>query len=272
MKLSLLIVFFISLVLQSSAQKTDSLTFPFPESGYIGENYTVDSLCTESVSNTNPNESFNISDGWWIKLLLIFSLFVFIGIYLSFFSELPIIIKALFNKAFFQQIYELQSSVIQNLLLAFNIVFFLSISVVIYLYLAIEKSIFLLIGPFVLYLLVLSAIVVFYFFKVFAVKIWSFALNNEKFEIAYLFSIRISNSFLSTFLLFFIFSALYNPFCKLLCLKIVFFIILIVFIIRLWRIFYEFLHQGFSLFYLILYLCTVEILPPLVVMKIFSII
>ena len=244
----------------------------FSESGFIGEKHTIDSLFSNYVVPLNPNEEISIYKNWWIKFLLIISLFIFIGVYLSFLTELPIVIKALFNKAFFRQIIQQHSSVIKNLITSFNIIFFLSISVIIYLYLSIAKSIFLIIGSFVLYLLVLVSIVIFHFLKIQIAKVWSYALDYKQFSKSYLYSVKISNVFLSTFLLFFIFSSLFNPFCKLVCIKIALLLVFIVFIIRLWRIFYEFFQQGFSLFYLILYLCTVEILPPLVVIKVFSIV
>ena len=272
MKQLVIIIFFTSFFLQLNAQGQDSLKVSPTYFGYFGETNTVQILYSDYSVPENENEKFNVSKDWPIILLTVLVFSFFIGISFSFSEELNLVVKSLFSKVFFREILSQQSTNVNNLLLLFNVLFFLSVTSVIFLYLSVNLSIRFIIDPVLAFLLIFVGVVVFYLVKQFFANIWAYVLDNKEFSSVYRLSVKISNVFLATFLLFFVFSSLFNPFCETICIKIAIVLVLIVFIIRLWRIFYEFFQQGFSLFYLILYLCTVEILPPLLVIKYFSIV
>lgn len=269
MKQILIILLFLGLFSNLSAQRQDSSIVQ--NIGQFGEKHIVDSLFSDYDVPTNATDNFNISKNWWVIILIIIGLIFFIILFFSFSTEITLVIKSLFNSVFFRQLLNQQNTVINNLLIFFNILFFLSISTIGYLYLSVTKSVEFS-SHLLLFLSVIGTLIVFYGWKIISSSIWAYVLDNNRFSTVYKFSIKIANVFLASFLIFFIFSAIFNPNCEVFCLKISFFLILIVFIIRLWRIFFEFFQQGFSLLYLILYLCTVEILPVLIVLKYFSIV
>ncbi|MBN2892380.1 MAG: DUF4271 domain-containing protein [Bacteroidales bacterium] len=272
MKKIIIILFLLSISLQFYAQKNDNNT---PQNkiydGFIGDKQAIDSSYAELLNVDLSKEEIIISKKWWVIFLLVVLFYFFIAVYYNFTDEFSSVFKSLFNAPFFRQTVTQQSSVVNSFILFLNILFFLSVSIILMLFFK-NKNIQIFNNSVFTFSSILLVLVSYHFIKQLFAKIWAYVFEEKYLYSVYVVSMRIANVFMATFLLFFIFSAVFNPFCKEFCVFLSFLLILTVFILRVWRVFSEFFQYGFSLFYLILYLCTVEILPVLVVLRYFSVV
>lgn len=124
----------------------------------------------------------------------------------------------------------------------------------------------LLLSGFVLFLKIFSAIILLFILKLFIVKISAVLFNTDKEETDYTSGVFLFSMFSGVFLLPFSIGLLYVP--NLFFLYLGFIILLIMFGFRLIRTFFFTTNESkFSRYYLFLYLCTVEIAPLFVLIK-----
>lgn len=271
-RISLVILFFISF-LTCFSQTPDELNEKKLNFNSIGDKTYIDSTYAENFQSDTISEKLIINSNWWHAVLAIIIFSFFVWIYYNYNNELNFSLKSMFSSVFFRQVQNIQSSVFNNFVIFLNIIFFVVFSLALFYFLNSNKSVSNLdISDLELYLFILLFIVGFYFIKLITAKIWTFIFDGKNFFKVYSISIKLANILASILLIFVVFIAIFNPFCNNFCLFTSFFIVVSVFILRLWRMLTDFFQQGFSFFYLILYLCTVEILPVLVVLKYFSII
>ncbi len=216
------------------------------------------------------SDKIQINSNWWyIPLFFIFFAFI-VYIYYNYNQEINLIVKATFNNVFFRQLLNNKNSVIVSFINILNVAFFISVSVLSILFID-SYSIITHKDSLLTYVIVLFSLSLFFLLKVITSKIWSLSIDKKIFSEINILSIKISNAFISIFLIFLIFITIYNPVFSERGLFLSIFFILIIFFLRIYKEFKEFFHQGLSLFYFILYLCTVEIFPVLITLKLFSI-
>lgn len=231
------------------------------------QNHYIETKTTQNIEL--PQDKIVILNTWWINILFVFAFYMFAFFILRFFDELSIISKSFFNKAIFDQIISQKNSVYINLFAFFNFSTILLISTLIFTFFIKIKSPFTNTTYIIQYLLTIIFVLFSYFLLVLFSNIWAFLFNEKKISKIYITNIKISNVILFLILLLSLFFIYSSNQCNIICFKFIFFIIITIYSIRTFNLLRDFFNNGFSLFYLILYLCTVEIFPGLIIYKTF---
>jgi hypothetical protein len=204
----------------------------------------------------------------WVLIILLSSL-VAIGWTRVFYNKFILLVfKAAFNYQLSYKLFRENNSVYQRTSFLFNIHFVLSISLFIYLclhyYLVFPEN-----KNHALYFLIISVIVLsFYLLKYVVYKILAYIIKEENVTNEYLHNTFIYNKILGITLLPLIISIPYiMPLLQEPLIILGLITIAIFFIMSLVRGFVVTMKTNISIFYLILYLCVLEILPILVLLK-----
>lgn len=210
-----------------------------------------------------------IFNSWWINVLFVFAFYLLTFFTLQFFDELSIIIKSFLNKALFEQIISQKNSVYNNLFSFFNVSSIILFSTLIFTFFIKIKSPFTNTSYVIQYLSIVLFVSISFFLLILFSNIWAFLFNEKKIKEIYITNIKISNIIFFVILLLFLFFIYSSSQCNINCFKFIFIIIITIYSIRTFNLLRDFFNNGFSLFYLILYLCTVEIFPGLIIYKTF---
>ncbi len=244
----------------------------FAQNNHIGNNKYIDSI-SKNISQkiiSLPQDNLVLNQNWGINILFILSFSIFTFFILKFYNEISLISKAFLNKSYFNQIKEQKNSIFNNLFSFFNISLFIVLTLFIFSYFSQIKSPFENNIPAFLQILYIFIIIVsFYFFLIISSNIWSFFFDEKEIAKIYITNLKIMNLILFSILLISLFFIFFNTKCNISCYGFIFFILLIVYSLRTFNLFRDFFEYRFSLFYLILYLCTIEILPGFIVYKTF---
>jgi len=216
---------------------------------------------------SNPKIEF--SENWWQNFVFLIPLLVLTFLAVSFRSEIGLIFKSFFNQNIHKQLLGSQNNVFNNLIIVFNFLFFLIISAVISFYVFSERY-FPALNYFFIFVIVVISVVAFYYLKRLVISLWAYIFEEKSLISLYSNNLKIANSILSLLLMFFLFFVIYNPIIKLNFIYFTFAVVAIVFFIRVFNVLREFFAKGFLLFYLILYLCTIEILPVFMLLSVVS--
>lgn len=273
MKQFLKTVYIIICVVLISNTKLYSQDF-FKEKSLTSDSFGISTVNQPSVliehQNENQNEKLEFSDKWAniIFFVIFFSFFIFLVI--EYQEEIIYIIKASINIVFFRQILTQTNNIISNVFLFFNIFFLILLSSFIFSFLKFQNF-FPYVNSVLLFLIILTAIILYYFLKKIIVKIWSYIFENNNIYKIYNLSDNIFKIYPIIFLIVFLFFINY-------ILKFTeeFYFISILFLIiyylfTIFRMFQDFFYNRYTILYLILYLCTVEILPILALFTYYSI-
>jgi len=229
----------------------------------------------ENISNTVikkeislPQDIFKLKKDWWIDLLFILGFSIFSFFILKYQEEISLISNAFINKSLYKEVLNTKNSVYNNLYLFFNFSTYILLALFIFTFFKNVHSPFKTASQFIQIVVILVSVIFFYSILFFSSFVWSFLFKKEKIYQLYISNIRVGSIILFVFLLFSLFIIHFNSQCSLNCYKIFFFILLTIYSIRTFNLFRDFFEYGFSLFYLILYLCTVEIFPGLIIYKV----
>ena len=178
--------------------------------------------------------------------------------------------KALFNYGVAQEITREEKVFFHRSNVLFSLVHLLTVSLLIYQLRELIHSASLESGGMSVYLLILSTITICYFIKYIFSQVLFFILNDVSISSEYIFNVSLFNNLLGVVLIPILclsyFSSL--PF-HLILLYIITPISLIIFVLRLARLYTIGNVKGISYFYIFLYICTLEILPLVVLFRIF---
>lgn len=214
------------------------------------------------AANTNTKFVLNEANlSKFIIFLVLFSIITYIALMFS--KENKIILKSLFNKKIAFQVFETQSPTINSLLFFYNIISILSLG---YLFILIKNNIFSEIN--INNVIVFFIPLFFYLFHIFFLKLFNIVLELEELNRIFHQTTSITGLIIipSLVLIFFII----NLFPDIVIFSIISSIIILIlfYTIRTYNIFSFFLAKGFSKLLLLLYLCTIEILPVMIFVKI----
>lgn len=213
-----------------------------------------------------PEPELKIFNSWWQNLLFIFYLSILAFFYTKFNSEINSIFKAFFNKSAFNRLNIAQNNIFNNILIVFNFLFFILVTTLFFRILQ-KLTPYNTYSKAILFSSIFTIIFIFYHIKLLSAGVWVYIFEDKTFFKDFYINLRIANFIQSIILLFVLFITTYNINIKENLIELSFLMILIVFIIRVFNILREFFSKGFLFLYLILYLCTVEILPVLLVYK-----
>ncbi len=236
----------------------------------FGNRHFLDSL-QQSPSILAENKDFllNFYPDWWNNLLFILAFAILAVFSLKFKDEITEIVKSFFVRSHFKQLLQQKSAVFSNLLIFFNVSFFILLSVFLFSY--VKKFPSQDVNHINYYIYVFAGISVFYLIKIAVANFLSKIVDLQGFSQIYSLNVRLSNVVGAIFLVFSLFIIFYNPVCNLTCYQSVVWTLVAIYLIRIFNLFREFFGSQFYLFYLILYLCTVEILPIFIVISLLSI-
>ncbi len=256
-------------VLQAQNLKNDTTTTTLK--GDCGNKtfYEKNLKLEQNYFKSLPKPKLKFNNKWWKNIIFIIALLFITFLSVKFSEEITLIIKSFFNRIYMRHILTVQQNTLSNLLIIFNIFFFIISSIFFYFVLR-QIVLPIKISDYILFFSVFSVLVLFFLLKLLSAKLWNFLFEDENFYPLFITNIRLSNSIESIFLLFFFFIIFFNPVFGLKWYVFGFLIFLIGFIIRSYNMIREYFNKGFLLFYLILYLCTVEIFPILLLLKFVS--
>ncbi len=257
------ILFFVFLLL-------NIVVFSQPEEYIFGNENFLDSLQTiPALMSDKQSVKIDFYDNWWQSILFIVAFSLFALFSLKFKEEISKIISSFFIRSHFKQFLQQKSSVFSNLLMFFNISFFILLSVFLFSYAKTFPS-----GNvenIKYYVYVFLGIASFYGLKMLIALVMDKVIEFSSFHQTYSLTVRLSNVVGAIFLIFAIFIIFYNPRCSLTCYQSVVWGLLFLYFYRIIILFREFFRSRFYLFYMILYLCSVEILPIFIVISLLSI-
>jgi hypothetical protein len=260
-----LTIILISLVflLKISASNTDSIP---ANKGQIGINKLNTLIINQQTNNTNTeNNNIKIYPNWWKNITLILILFLLSIFILKFSDEITYISKAFVNQTLASELFQNKNSIFKNILSLFNIISLILISYFLFLYKNKTENL----KSDIILIYIFAIIIAFFLAKTILSFIWSISTGEKNsFKIIFFYS-KLANTILSFILTTAIFVLLINSNFNTNYFKIIIFIALGIYLIKYFNIFRDFFKQGFSFFYLILYLCTVEILPILIFIRLY---
>ena len=208
----------------------------------------------------NPNSySENL-----LSVLLILSLIIYAIINVFYHRRLRQLIKSFVSHRFIYQLTRDGELLKENISLLLYSIYFISFSIIIYLTIKIFTLKFQL--SIINYLLILGFIILLFFIKSGFIRFFGIIFKTNKESKEYLRLQYVFHQVTGLFLLPLLIIVIYLKLNMLL--KLIFALLLLLLVYRLLRIiFYRIYPFNFSMFYLILYLCTIEILPLLIFFK-----
>lgn len=230
------------------------------------KSYTEKPIKNNIKVNNNVTESKD-----WIILLILLSLFVLSIVRLVYYKTVQHIIKSSYDFKLSQKIYRERNSISQRVSFFLNLIFIINISLFIYFTLNYYKIHFFKVHVFILYLIFFGIISSIYILKYIANIALGWLLLNIKYFKEYLFNMFIYMKILGILLLPIIIGIPFMP--KILMpilINIGIGIIILCLIARTIRGIQLSFRFKFSILYLFLYLCTLEFLPLLILMKILT--
>ena len=253
--------------------------FSFPSSILISNSnkLSVPYRDTTVKLNTTGVKSFDFPEKFytrypsdWMIIVFILSLVIFGWIYAFFRKHIFSIFNASYDEKISFKIKEEKHTITERILFLLNIIFVVNFSMLVY-ELMVFKGFYLFDQTGVaLYGIIVAMLVIIYLFKYLFYHFAGFVFNYLKEATLFLHNIFLFNKILGLILfpIVIIIPFTTDNFARYL-LIIGCFIFVISFLFRLFRIFQLSIKINFSGFYLILYLCTLEILPLLLIGKIF---
>ena len=225
---------------------------------------TVESKKDDSIIDT----SFHVGD--WIIGVVLFSAFIFAWIKMFYNRNYKNIIKSGINYQYAYKLVKEGNSISFRVNTFLNFVFYLNFAMFIFLSIKLFGY-----NPklqeWKIYLLIFALILIIYTGKSFVLNILGFIFNNKSAANEYLTNIGIYNKILGVFLFPIIIAIPYIALqFKLPLMYIGIGIVILSLIFRFLRVFQIAFKIKLSIFYMILYLCTLEILPILVIGKMIS--
>jgi hypothetical protein len=209
----------------------------------------------------------------WVMIILVLSIMILGYLYSAFHSRFNTFLKAVFIARFSSQASREERSLSHPVSLLLSLNFLLTASL--FILQLLSSSIFFhseINFSLGWYLLILLTLLIIYFIKILALKIFGFIIDKQDLIGEYNFIIFLVNQFLGLALLPVIIFIAYGPSVYLkgsVFLGLTFFGIM--FLLRVGKGLSSVLERReASLFYLILYLCTLEILPLLIGVKLFE--
>ncbi len=223
----------------------------------------------KTIEGTKDN--YNFKPTGWILGIIIISIFIFAWIKLFFNKNYRTIIKSGYNYNYSVKLFKEANSGSKRVSSILNLIFILNTSVFIYLFTG-YLNIKLPITDFTLIGFLILSIAIMYSIKYLVIKTIGFVFSSDSIASEYLSNIWLFNKLLGISLFPIIITLPYiNPSIKTPLAYIGLTIIFIFFIIRIIRSFQIVFKIKLSIIYWILYLCTLEILPVLVLSKIVNI-
>lgn len=263
MKFFFLIFFFFILHVNVFSQNIiDIPANSFGDTNYVHNQSFVENQVFEEL----PEATLSFNKNWWQGILFLLYLIVLAFFYTKFQFEISTILKAFLNRNIFNQLNITQNTIFNNILIVFNFLFFILISTFFYRILH-GQSPYTSYSSFLLFGTIFSVVFLFYHIKLLSAITWNFLFEKKDFFKDFYVNIRIANLIQSVMLLFVLFITTYNTNLKENLIDLAFFVIITAFVVRVFNVLRQFFSKGFLLFYLILYLCTVEILPVLLAYK-----
>jgi hypothetical protein len=179
-------------------------------------------------------------------------------------------IKALFNYGVAQEITREEKVFFHRSNVLFTIVHLLTVSLLLYHLKEFIHSSNLEIGGIVAFLLILLAITIIYIVKYIFSRILLFVLNDVSITSEYIFNVSLFNNLLGVLFIPILCISYFSSFSfSLILLYLVIPLSLITFVLRMVRMVMIGNGKGISYFYIFLYICTLEILPLVVLFRIF---
>jgi len=204
---------------------------------------------------------------FWIFLVLLGMIILAAWAQVSDFNRFVLVIKANFGTRYLHQLVRETNSFRDLITIAFSLIYLLSISLVIYEYIDVFLNLELAVRGFRLFLLITLLIAGFWALKLFLMNLLSVVFKTEITNHAYLLNIFLSISLIGIVLLPVLVFAVYLKSGALLISAGT--IIFISAVIRLFKGFLIGLSlTRFSYFFLFVYLCTIELVPLLLLLKV----
>ena len=216
-----------------------------------------------------PKEMNSLSGEIWLMGILLFVLFLFAFIKMQFNSKLRLYYQSLTSYQLFNKMFKEQNTITLRLAILLSVVFYINSSLLIYYtlnYLSLTKSS----SGFIIYGSTLGLL--FMAFLVFASinKLLAFVFESYKVINMYLYNTFYTNRILGVALLPFVVLYPYLPnFSSQILLFLAWIIVLLSFILRWFKGLQISFNYRIPFFYMFLYLCTLEIIPLLFLIKIF---
>lgn len=209
----------------------------------------------------------------WLNLLLVFLTGVYVWIYYNYQKRLSQYSNAFFTSRAVNQLFREESAGYSRLSIVLSLFFFLSFSLFVLESLLIYDAsiVYRFQNSFFLWLSIIAFAFVVYQFKLTIIRSLGFIFKKVGYSEEYIFNISFFNQNLGLFLFPIV---ICMAFVQLLSIDILFYIgfalIALVFLYRLFRsVPWGMVSNIISVFYLFLYLCTLEILPLVVLVKAF---
>ncbi len=259
---TIILLIFISTFVFSQDTKPQLTADTLGNTTFFSQQKTIENNYLESL----PEPKFSINNNWWENGLFLLFLTILTIFYVKYTPEINLIFKSYINKNHYNQLKSTQNTIYNNTLTIFNFIFLIIISVIINIYIK-DTEIAKKINDKLIFPIILTIVYIFYQFKLLSALTWSYLFEEKIFFKDYYNNIRISNFIQSIFLITTLFIVTYIPFLQGKLFKTTIFIISISFIIRSLNLMLNNLSKGFLFFYVLLYLCTVEILPVLLIFK-----
>ena len=233
-------------------------------------------LCTTSVfkdnllkkHDINPILNKNTYDNWGL-FLFIFCLFMLVIIKTTYSKRFNQIIKSFFNLRLMLQLNRDGNIFNERITALIYPVYFISFSFIFYEIIIYQFSNKISQSPYLIYLFCLGGFIIFFLIKYFLIKIISIIFLTKKETNEYLLNKLTFNYFITLIIFPGAFIVFYVPSqIKIFTIFSIAVIFSIIIIYRLIRSFFIGISLNkFSHFYLILYLCTVEIIPVLLMLR-----
>jgi hypothetical protein len=207
----------------------------------------------------------------WLLVFVLTGL-LFFSIVRAFYNKyLTSIFKSNFNYQLSFKLFREKSLVIERISLLMNIIFVIELTIFIFLLAVYYQTNTFFQNSFLLFL-VISGIISFIYITKYAVyKIVGSIVNSQAIVNEYLFNVFLYNKIVGIFLLPITIGIIYMPNAYTLWLfTLGAFVIFFYFIMRIFRGLQISLKTSMSIYYIILYLCTLEILPIIVLIKIIA--
>ncbi len=208
----------------------------------------------------------------WVLLIIIVNLLIFAFVKFYYSDYLSKFYSSIFNYTAFTKLFRERNSLRQRASSIYYIVFYINLSLFIYFIINYYNLIHFKFHPFTMYLIIIAGVFLVSYNKTLMLKSLGFFLDLKNITNEYIFSLSIYNQ--ATGIIFFpiVLSLPYIPqaFVSIL-IVISISLLLIFFLLRIFRAFRIIFEKHYSYFYLILYLCALEILPYFLVWKLFNI-
>ncbi len=226
------------------------------------------SVYVENIGLGLPTHAKNITGTDWLTILLLLSLVLFASVKKSFPKYLKHLMQSVINYSTASRLYQEKNNSLFSAAMRLEVVFYLAFSVFIY-QAATQFNISLPYHNIYIYLICLGVVLGYFMFKYIAYRFVGAVIEGSQETNEYLFNLSNFNRISGLFILPFVTLIAFNPFKRVDFVIIAGAIILILFYILLIRRGIGILlKKQFSIYYLFLYLCTLEFLPLLLIYKI----